>query len=123
MRVRGWTYRAIAKLLAESCGLGVSPSTKPLNIEEDERSAGGVTATEADIQARIAALKSRVLQKEASENNFQFDPDESLRLNKAAQTDVPSSPGRNPVFLRDGWETAAGRDGVTVGLGRRGKSL
>ena len=26
-----------------------------------------------------------------------------------------SSPWRNPVFLRDGRETAAGRDGVTVG--------
>ena len=80
MRKRGWTYRAIAKLLAESCGLRVSPSNihyfvrtvrakdqstckqQPILEGIGNVPADRMTATESDVNARIAALKSRTPQ-------------------------------------------------------------
>jgi hypothetical protein len=100
MRGRGWTYRAIAKVLAEKCGVQVSyrnvhhfvqsrTSTNPTGLvpakntrtrTPSDETVG--TIREADIELRVAALKLRTSASAAEPGEFKFDSDEPLRLRK-----------------------------------------
>ena len=103
MRTQGWTYRAVAKFLFETCGLRVSPSNihhfvkaqsrKEGNREQQQRSSKQIqilpivecgVVMKAELYERISALKNQAPQRDAPERKFEFDPDEPLRLNKVA---------------------------------------
>ncbi len=110
LRRRRWTYREIVTVLAEKCGLRVSISTLhgfvrgkskeakkaakllrtmapgiarvDVGSASPGRSTGKESAPTADeVQQRIAALKGRPVPRPANPSKeFQYDPDEPLRL-------------------------------------------
>jgi hypothetical protein len=99
MRTRGWTYRAIARVLAEKCAVRVSPSNlhhfvkaesakrrpnrteQAINKELSQVPVRRPTSA-ADTNQRIAALKQRTSRSGSIETGFEFDPNEPLRLEK-----------------------------------------
>ena len=103
---RGWTYRAIARILADKCDVHVSFSTihhfmrrrrkMKQNSAKGKRpgphtqaTAGteekGISATESklsldSVYQKIAALKQRPVTAPNAANPFQYDPEEPLQL-------------------------------------------
>ena len=106
LRARGWTYRAIAQILAEKCAVQVTgsgvhdfvrtrtrakdrsdgrgtksnplPVSKPVAAETSPAS-----ASRDEGQRRIAALKARNTTTEPSPPAFEYDPDQPLRLKRS----------------------------------------
>jgi hypothetical protein len=98
LRERGWTYRGITKVLAEKCGVRVSPSNvhhfvrinslasargnqRPMarpSAMSPER-----TVAPDELSQRIAGLKqSRRPSPPSTETDFEFDTAEPLRIKK-----------------------------------------
>jgi hypothetical protein len=115
LRRRGRTYLDISQILAEKCDIQVTASgihdfvrrrmrtKKAPAVRRPSREQGkgtglfkpGVGAVKVtpklssdDVQQKIAALKSRRLERKPAPEKFQFDPDEPLHLKK---------PGKNPT--------------------------
>ena len=97
LRDRSRPYREIAQLLAERCGVRVSPSTlhefvqryfrdrtAPSARPSEEVTLSGVdanrTAAEHEIKQRIDALKRKQTGGRHDSSTFQFDDSEPLRL-------------------------------------------
>ena len=89
MRERGWTFRAIAGVLAEKCGVRTSPSNLHHFVRIDREKMRrlpvqvGRPTSATETNQRITPLKQPPLSSESIETGFQFDPDEPLRLEKA----------------------------------------
>ena len=116
MHRRGWTYREIARVLAEKCQVRTSPSNiyyflqlrarkaRQAGVQRGRKPSAKQTADEPagfrieptvspngvlpDVAQRIAALKNRNAV-QANPAGFSFDPDEPLRLTG------PGKPGRD----------------------------
>jgi IS30 family transposase len=114
---RGWTYREIARILLENCGVHISISTihyfvrtrsrskrkvpKPhwqklgkqkeiptVRKEEKEiANPGKEIPVNDEVYQRIAALKQRPASSEQSSGLFHYDPDEPLHLSPKTGTD------------------------------------
>jgi hypothetical protein len=105
MRRRGRTYREIAHVLAEACGVKTSPSNIYYFVQLRAREARQLKAAQAkppsrnvpsahatvvkpespanlpaDVAQRIAALKNRKPPAEPPRTGFDYDPTEPLRL-------------------------------------------
>ena len=105
LRSRGRTYRDVAEILAEKCGLHVTASgvhdfvrtrtrakdrsagrgTKPNPLPVTKPVAAGTSpasASSEEGQRKIAALKARKTTTEPSPSAFEYDPDQPLRLKR-----------------------------------------
>jgi hypothetical protein len=105
LRKRGRTYRDIAEILAEKCGVQVTGSgvhdfvrtrtrakDKPAGrgTKSKPRPVGNPVAAETspasasseEVQRKIAALKARNTASEPDPPGFEYDPDEPLRLKR-----------------------------------------
>ena len=103
MRRRGWTFKEIARVLAETCQVQSPPSNiyyfvrlrareaKKAKAQQAKQTEAGpfgsskVASTQtgilpADVAQRIAALKQRKPLPQPPSAGFPFDPDEPLRL-------------------------------------------
>jgi hypothetical protein len=103
LKRRGHAYREIASILAEKCGLVVASSTlvrfvaarskekrkRPKNYETRKTSQvvpasikvnTGPDLSGDDIRKRIEALKQRPAKNAQSSKQFEYDPDQPLRL-------------------------------------------
>jgi hypothetical protein len=105
---RGWTYREIAQILLDKCGVRISfstihhfvharlrskrklPKSHPQNLEqkalvptvgnEEVASPEKQTAADDDVYCRIAALKLHQASPEERSTLFRYNPDEPLHL-------------------------------------------
>jgi len=107
LRSKGRTYRNIAEILAEKCGVRVTGSgvhdfvrsrsrpkvsraqinpTKTNRVAADYRGTAG-TAPDVqsgeEVQRKIAALKARNTTAEPGVHGFEYDPDQPLRLKRS----------------------------------------
>ena len=97
LRVRGWSYREIARILAEKCGIQVSYRNVHHFVQIREITTEAAVARKSqpttpneepthgrlrgpDISQRIAALKKRAARPEHEGLDFEFDPTVPLRL-------------------------------------------
>jgi hypothetical protein len=103
LRRRGRTYRDITRILVETCDLIVLSSTlvrfmaarskeirKPSKVQEDKKACTTVrerivvnpspAAPDDDVWKKIEALKQRPAQTIAPAKQFEYDPDQPLRL-------------------------------------------
>jgi hypothetical protein len=109
LRARGWTYRAIAQILAEKCAVQVTGSgvhdfvrtrsrakarqaenspTKANRLKVANPVAAGplvAASSSDDVQRRIAALKARNTVPEPLSGGFEYNPDEPLRLKQSGR--------------------------------------
>ena len=104
LRSSGRTYRDIAEILAEKCGLQVTASgvhdfvrtrtrakdrsagrgtkSNPLPISKPVAETSPASASRDEVQRKIAALKARNTVVEPSPPAFEYDPDQPLRLKR-----------------------------------------
>lgn len=104
LRSRGRTYRDIAEILAEKCGLQVTASGVHDFVRSRTRAKDGsagrstidprpvskpvaagtspASASNEQVQRNIAALKARTTTTEPGPPAFEYDPDQPLRLKR-----------------------------------------
>jgi hypothetical protein len=102
LRTRGRTYRDIAKILAEKCGVqvtgsGVHDFVQTRNRAKSETVGRGpvsnpmaaetspASASSEEVQRKIAALKAGNTAVEPGPRGFEYDPDQPLRLKRSRQ--------------------------------------
>jgi hypothetical protein len=104
LRSRGRTYRDIADILAEKCGVQVTGSgvhdylksrsrakakraeskpNRPTLSNAMTSATSPPSASSEEVQRRIAALKARNTDAEPGPRGFEYNPDEPLRLNRS----------------------------------------
>jgi len=97
MRRRKYSYREIARLLAERCGLKISHSTIHDFVKRHSHEVSGCGSADTsmqpnedcrkvdhgeDVRERIAALKRRPALSSRDETRFRYDSDEPLRFDE-----------------------------------------
>ena len=107
LRSKGRTYRNIAEILAEKCGVQVTGSgvhdfvrsrsrpkvsqaqispTKTNQVAVDNPGIAGIAPevpSSKEVQRKIAALKARNTTAEPGMRGFEYDPDQPLRLKRS----------------------------------------